>query len=84
MWYIIITKKEKGAFINMKGITKFLLSVAAVIAAMAAITAIVYKITKKRLKINVDVLPEDIEDENELTAAVDIVDFELPDEDEDK
>ena len=29
-------------------------------------------------------LPEDIEDENELTAAVDIVDFELPDEDEDK
>lgn len=68
----------------MKGITKFLLSVAAVIAAMAAITAIVYKITKKRLKINVDVLPEDIEDENELTAAVDIVDFELPDEDEDK
>ena len=68
----------------MKGITKFLLSVAAVIAAMAAITAIVYKITKKRLKINVDVLPEDIEDENELTAAVDIVDFDLPDEDEDK
>ena len=67
----------------MKGLTKFLLSVAAVIGAMAAITAIVYKITKKHLKINVEVLPEDIEDENELTAAVDVIDLDIPGDDTD-
>lgn len=67
----------------MKGLSKFLLSVAAVIGAMAAIIAVVYKITKKHLKINVEVLPEDIEDENELTAAVDVVDIDLNETDTD-
>ena len=61
----------------MNGFTKFLLSVAAAMGALAAFLAVFYKITKKRLKINVEVLPDDIEDENELTAAVDVVD--LPD-----
>ena len=67
----------------MKGLSKFLLSVAAVIGAMAAIIAVVYKITKKHLKINVEVLPDNIEDENELTAAVDVVDIDIPCEDTD-
>lgn len=61
----------------MNGFSKFLLSVAAAMGAMAAFLAVFYKITKKRLKINVEVLPDNIEDENELTAAVDVVD--LPD-----
>ena len=53
----------------MKGLSRFLFSVAAVMGAMAAVMAVFYKITKKHLKINVEVLPDDIEDENELTAA---------------
>lgn len=61
----------------MNGLTKFFFSLAAAIGAMAAALAVFYKITKKHLKINVEVLPDDIEDENELTAAVDVVD--LPD-----
>ena len=64
----------------MNGLTKFLFSLAAAIGAMAAAMAVFYKITKKHLKINVEVLPDNIEDENELTAAVDIVD--LPNYDE--
>ena len=62
----------------MKNFSRFLMSFAAVIAAMAAIIAIFYKITKKHLKINVEVLPDDIEDENELTAAVDVIDIDIP------
>lgn len=62
----------------MKGFSKVLLSVAAVMGAMAAFLAVIYKITKKRLKINVEVLPDDIEDENELTAAVDVIDLDIP------
>lgn len=67
----------------MKGFAKFLLSVAAVIGAMAAIIAVIYKITKRHLKINVEVLPDDIEDENELTAAVDVIDLDIPGDDTD-
>lgn len=66
----------------MKNLSKFLLSVAAVMGAMATIIAIFYKITKRHLKINVEVLPEDIEDENELTAAVDVIDIDIPQDEE--
>ena len=58
------------------------MSVAAVMGAMAAIIAVFYKITKRHLKINVEVLPDDIEDENELTAAVDVIDIDIPEETE--
>lgn len=68
----------------MKGLSKFLFSVAAVIGAMAAVMAVFYKITKKHLKINVEVLPDDIEDENELTAAVDVIDIDIPGEEEEE
>ena len=67
----------------MKNFSRFLMSFVAVIAAMAAIIAIFYKITKKHLKINVEVLPDDIEDENELTAAVDVIDIDIPSDDTD-
>ncbi len=67
----------------MKNFSRFLMSFAAVIAAMAAIITIFYKITKKHLKINVEVLPDDIEDENELTAAVDVIDIDIPSDDTD-
>lgn len=66
----------------MKNFSKFLMSVAAVVAAMAAIIAVFYKITKKHLKINVEVLPDNIEDENELTAAVDVIDIDIPSDDD--
>ena len=68
----------------MKGLSKFLLSVAAVMGAMAAVMAVFYKITKKHLKINVEVLPDDIEDENELTAAVDVIDIDILGEEEEE
>lgn len=64
----------------MKGLSKFLMSVAAVIGAMAAIIAVFYKITKKHLKINVEVLPDNIEDEYDVTTTVDVVDMDLPGE----
>ena len=63
----------------MNGVLKFLRSLAIVAGAMAAILAVLYKITKRHLKINVEVLPDDIEDENELTAAVDVVDMDILD-----
>ena len=66
----------------MKNLSRFLMSVAAVMGAMAAIIAVFYKITKRHLKINVEVLPDDIEDENELTAAVDVIDIDIPEETE--
>ena len=62
----------------MKNLSRFLMSFAAAVAAMAAIIAVFYKITKKHLKINVEVLPDNIEDENELTAAVDVIDIDIP------
>ena len=68
----------------MKGLAKFLLSVAAVIGSLAAVAAVIYKITKKHLRINVEVLPDNIENENELTAAVDVVDIDIPDEEIDE
>lgn len=68
----------------MKNFCRFLTSFAAVIGAMAAIIAVFYKITKRHLKINVEVLPDDIEDENELTAAVDVIDLDIPSDDDDK
>lgn len=64
----------------MKGLSKFLMSVAAVIGAMAAIIAVFYKITKKHLKINVEVLPDNIEDEYDVTTTVDVVNMDLPGE----
>lgn len=68
----------------MNGLSKFIASLAALLGVMAAITAVLYKITKKRLKIKVEVLPDNIEDENELTAAVDVVDMDIPDYNERK
>ena len=63
----------------MNNFSRFLLSLAAALGAMAAFFAVFYKITKKHLKINVEVLPDDIEDENELTAAVDVIDLDILD-----
>ena len=68
----------------MNGLSKFIASLAALLGVMAAITAVLYKITKKRLKIKVEVLPDNIEDENELTAAVDVVDIDIPEEPEEE
>ncbi|MBO5262273.1 MAG: hypothetical protein J6B45_04425 [Clostridia bacterium] len=64
----------------MKGLSKFLMSVAAVVGAMAAIIAVFYKITKKHLKINVEVMPDNIEDEYDVTTTVDVVNMNLPGE----
>ena len=81
---------NKGFGSVLGGTTKLMAgAVAAGGAALAAAGAVVagasialYKVMKKRLKFSVEVLPEDIEDENELTAAVDVVDIDIPDEEE--
>ena len=59
-----------------------LFALAATGAVVAGASYAVYKLMKKRLKFTVEVLPEDIEDPNELTAAVDVVDIDT-DEDTD-
>lgn len=60
-----------------------LFALAATGAVVAGATYAAYKLMKKHLKFTVEVLPDNIEDENELTAAVDVVDIDIPDEDTD-
>ena len=70
---------------NTKGFIGALLSIAAAIGAVAGAIAVFYKVVKKHFKFTVEVLPEEIEDENALTAAVDVVDIDIPEvEKEDK
>ena len=52
------------------------LSLAAAFAAMAGALAVLYKVMKKHLKFTVEVLPDEIENENEITAVFDAVDVE--------
>ena len=65
-----------------KNVVGSLIALAAAGAVVAGARIALYKVMKKRLKFSVEVLPEDIEDENELTAAVDVVDIDIPDEKE--
>ena len=67
----------------MKKITlTLILSLVGAISAIAGAIVVLYKVIKKHLKFTVEVLPDDIEDENELTAAVDVVDIDIPEEPE--
>lgn len=63
-----------------KNVVGSLIALAATGAVVAGASIALYKVMKKRLKFSVEVLPEDIEDENELTAAVDVVDIDIPEE----
>ena len=65
-----------------KNVVGSLIALAAAGAVVAGASIALYKVMKKRLKFSVEVLPEDIEDENELTAAVDVVDIDVPEEEE--
>ena len=65
-----------------KNVVGSLIALAAAGAVVAGASIALYKVMKKRLKFSVEVLPENIEDENELTAAVDVVDIDIPDEKE--
>ena len=65
-----------------KNVVGSLIALAAAGAVVAGASIALYKVMKKRLKFSGEVLPEDIEDENELTAAVDVVDIDIPDEEE--
>ncbi|MBQ7225548.1 MAG: hypothetical protein IJX02_02975 [Clostridia bacterium] len=65
-----------------KKILTVVLSIVAALGTIAGAMAILYKVMKKHLKFSVEVLPDDIEDENDLTAAVDVVDIDIPDEKE--
>ena len=65
-----------------KNVVGSLIALAAAGAVVAGASIALYKVMKKRLKFSVEVLPEDIEDENELTAAVDVVAIDIPDEEE--
>lgn len=61
-----------------RGIVGALISIAMAIGAIAGAIAVFYKVVKKHFKFTVEVLPEEIEDENSLTAAVDVVDIDIP------
>ena len=63
-----------------KSTLTLILSLVGAISALAGAIIVLYKIVKKRLKFSVEVLPDDIEDPNELTAAVDAIDIDIPDE----
>ena len=65
-----------------KNTLAWIISLTAAIAALAGALAVIYKVMKKHLKFSVEVLPEDIQDDNELTAAVDVVDIDIPEEKE--
>lgn len=61
-----------------------LFTLAAAGAVVAGASFALYKVMKKHLKFSVEILPDNIEDENELTAAVDVVDIDIPDEKEEE
>ena len=63
-----------------KSTLTLILSLVGAISALAGAIIVLYKIVKKRLKFSVEVLPDDIEDPNELTAAVDAINIDIPDE----
>ena len=67
-----------------KNVVGSLLALAATGAVVAGASIALYKVMKKRLKFTVEVLPDDIEDDNELTAAVDVVDIDIPDDEEEE
>ena len=68
----------------MKKTLGVLLSLAAAIGAIAGALVVFYKVMKKHLKFTVEILPDNIDDDNELTAAVDVVDLDIPEEEEEK
>ena len=64
----------------MKNFLNFVFSISVALCAIAGALTVFYKLLKKHLKFTVEVLPDNIQDENELTAAVDAVDIDIPEE----
>ncbi len=67
-----------------KNVAGTLIALAATGAVVAGASFALYKVMKKHLKFTVEILPDDIEDENELTAAVDVNDINIPKEEEEE
>ena len=65
-----------------KNVAGTLIALAATGAVVAGASFALYKVMKKHLKFSVEILPDDIEDENELTAAVDVHDLNIPKEED--
>ena len=65
-----------------KSTLTLILSLVGAISALAGAIIVLYKVVKKRLRFTVEVLPDNIEDPNELTAAVDAIDIDIPEEEE--
>lgn len=65
-----------------KNVAGTLIALAATGAVVAGASFALYKVMKKHLKFSVEILPDDIEDENELTAAVDVHDLSIPKEED--
>jgi hypothetical protein len=80
MWYINITKRKKGVDFMNKNVAGTLIALAATGAVVAGASFALYKVMKKHLKFTVEVLPDDIENENDLTAAVDVTELHIPEE----
>ncbi|MBO4983492.1 MAG: hypothetical protein J6D23_05485 [Clostridia bacterium] len=65
-----------------KNVAGTLIALAATGAVVAGASFALYKVMKKHLKFSVEILPDDIENENELTAAVDVNDLSIPKEED--
>ena len=65
-----------------KNVAGTLIAIAATGAVVAGASFALYKVMKKHLKFSVEILPDDIENENELTAAVDVNDLSIPKEED--
>ena len=67
-----------------KNVLGVFISLAAAIGAVAGAIAVLYKVMKKHLKFTVEVFPEEVENEKEITAVFDAVDVDEIEDDEEE
>ena len=67
-----------------KNVAGTLIALAATGAVVAGASFALYKVMKKHLKFTVEILPDNIEHDNELTSAVDVTELHIPTEEADE
>ncbi|MBQ8146058.1 MAG: hypothetical protein IJ039_04685 [Clostridia bacterium] len=63
-----------------KKVAGTLIALAATGAVVAGASFALYKVMKKHLKFTVEILPDDLENEKDITAAVDVTELNIPKE----
>lgn len=63
-----------------KNVAGTLIALAATGAVVAGASFALYKVMKKHLKFTVEILPDDLENEKDITAAVDVTELNIPKE----